>query len=118
MKDRKIWGLLGIISVLVNILGTIIFTESVKVIGASVLSLIFAALPLFTLPLALLINKEKVTKFEFSGILLTILGIIIILIQFTRIQLEYKDPMFQFSIQHENGNINLMIRKKKKILGI
>jgi len=80
IKDRKMWGLIVIISVLVNIIGTIIFTETVKIVGASVLSLIFAALPLFTLPLAFLINKEKITKIEFGGILLTILGILIILI--------------------------------------
>ena len=67
-------------SFLVNIIGTIAFTESVKILGASILSLLMSALPLFTIPLAYFINKEKITKIEFIGILLTIFGVIVIII--------------------------------------
>lgn len=79
-NDKNGWIVLVISAFLVNILGTIAFTESVKILGASILSLLISALPLFTIPLAYFINKEKITKIEFIGILLTIFGVIVIII--------------------------------------
>jgi drug/metabolite transporter (DMT)-like permease len=79
-NDKNGWIVLVISSFLVNILGTIAFTESVKILGASILSLLMSALPLFTIPLAYFINKEKISKIEFIGILLTIFGVIVIII--------------------------------------
>jgi len=44
------------------------------------MALIATASPLFALPLTYLINKEKISKKGFLGIILAILGVVIILI--------------------------------------
>ena len=61
-------------------LGAYIYTEAARTAGATFMSLIASASPLFALPLTYFINKEKITKFAFIGVVLTIFGVMLILI--------------------------------------
>jgi drug/metabolite transporter (DMT)-like permease len=74
------WCLLLIASIIGTSLGAYLYTESVHIAGANVVSLIASASPLFALPLTYLINKEKISKFGFIGVVLTIVGVIIIIL--------------------------------------
>ncbi|MFX1327901.1 MAG: DMT family transporter [Promethearchaeota archaeon] len=76
----RIWILLVIASIIGTSLGAYLYTESVHLAGANVVALIASAAPLFALPLTYFINKEKITKLGFVGVILTVLGIIFILI--------------------------------------
>ncbi|MEE9377050.1 MAG: DMT family transporter [Candidatus Lokiarchaeia archaeon] len=82
-KKQKIslrsWSFLLVASIIGTSLGAYLYTESVHIAGANVVSLIASAAPLFALPLTYFINKEKITKWGFFGVILTILGVIIIL---------------------------------------
>ncbi len=49
------------------------------VAGATVISLISTALPLFTIPFSYVINKETISKNAFMGIIITLIGVLIIL---------------------------------------
>lgn len=73
------WIFLLVASIIGTSLGAYLYTESVHIAGANVVSLIASAAPLFALPLTYFINKEKITKWGFLGVILTILGVIIIL---------------------------------------
>ncbi len=82
-KKQKIslrsWSFLLVASIIGTSLGAYLYTESIHIAGANVVSLIASAAPLFALPLTYFINKEKITKWGFFGVILTILGVIIIL---------------------------------------
>ncbi|MFW9989379.1 MAG: DMT family transporter [Candidatus Odinarchaeota archaeon] len=73
------WFFLLIASIIGTSLGAYLYTEAVHIAGANVVSLIASAAPLFALPLTYFINKEKITKWGFLGVILTILGVLIIL---------------------------------------
>lgn len=73
------WSFLLVASIIGTSLGAYLYTESVHIAGANVVSLIASAAPLFALPLTYFINKEKITKWGFLGVILTTLGVIIIL---------------------------------------
>ena len=79
-KSLRTWILLIVASIIGTSLGAYLYTESVHIAGANIVSLIASASPLFALPLTYLVNKEKISKFGFIGIILTILGVIVILI--------------------------------------
>ncbi|MFX1572987.1 MAG: DMT family transporter [Promethearchaeota archaeon] len=79
-KSLRTWIFLIVASIIGTSLGAYLYTESVHVAGANIVSLIATASPLFALPLTYLINKEKISRFGFIGVLLTIIGVIIILI--------------------------------------
>ena len=79
-KTVRSWTFLLIASIIGTSLGAYLYTESVHLAGANIVSLIASASPLFALPLTYLVNKEKISKFGFIGVILTILGVIIILI--------------------------------------
>jgi len=79
-KSLRIWILLIIASIIGTSLGAYLYTESVHLAGANIVSLIASASPLFALPLTYLVNKEKISKFGFIGVILTIAGVIVILI--------------------------------------
>ena len=79
-KSLRTWSLLIIASVIGTSLGAYLYTESVHVVGANFVSLIASASPLFALPLTYIINKEKLSRYCFIGIVLTIVGVIIIII--------------------------------------
>lgn len=73
------WILLLIASIIGTSLGAYLYTESIHLAGANIVALIASASPLFALPITYFINKEKITKWGFTGVVLTVLGVIIIL---------------------------------------
>ncbi|MFX1377537.1 MAG: DMT family transporter [Promethearchaeota archaeon] len=79
-KSLHSWMYLLIASIIGTSLGAYLYTESVHLAGANIVSLIASTSPLFALPLTYLVNKESISRFGFIGVILTILGVIIILI--------------------------------------
>jgi len=79
-KSLHTWALLICASIIGTSFGAYLYTESVHVAGADVVALIASASPLFSLPLTYFVNKEKISKFGFIGVILTIFGVIVILI--------------------------------------
>jgi len=79
-KDRKTWVLLIFAAILGTSIGAYVYTEAARTAHATVMSLIASAAPLFSLPLTYWLNKEKITKFGFLGVILTIIGVVIIVI--------------------------------------
>lgn len=70
-----------IISALIsNVIGSIMFGEAVQSAGASFMSLISTALPLFTIPFSYVINKETLSKRGYLGVGLTITGVLLIVL--------------------------------------
>ncbi|MDX1797590.1 MAG: DMT family transporter [Candidatus Lokiarchaeia archaeon] len=78
--SRQSWVYLLVASLIGTSLGAYLYTESVHIATANVVSLIATASPLFALPLTFFINKEKISRFGFIGVVLTILGVVLILI--------------------------------------
>jgi drug/metabolite transporter (DMT)-like permease len=79
-RNRSIWGFLVLSSILSYSLGSIFFGEAVHVVGASFMSLISTAMPLFTIPFSYFINKESLSKQGLIGVIITILGVVLIVI--------------------------------------
>ena len=79
-KGLRTWVLLIVASILGTSLGAYLYTEAVHLAGANVMALVASASPLFALPLTYFVNKEKISKYGFIGVILTILGVILILI--------------------------------------
>ena len=79
-KSPKTWVILIIASIIGTSLGAFLYTEAARTAGAIVMSLVASASPLFSLPLTYLVNKERITKYGFLGVILTIIGVIVILI--------------------------------------
>lgn len=80
-KPSQTWLLLLIASIIGTSLGAYLYTEAARTAGAIVMSLLASASPLFSLPLTYWLNKEKLTKYGFLGVISTILGVGIILIE-------------------------------------
>ena len=78
-RSRKTWVILIIGAIIGTSLGAYMYTEAARVAGATIMALVASASPLFSLPLTYYINGERITKFGFVGVFLTILGVIIIL---------------------------------------
>ena len=78
-RSGKTWALLIVGAIIGTSIGAYFYTEAARVAGATVMALIASASPLFSLPLTYFINKEKITKFGFVGVILTIFGVIIII---------------------------------------
>ncbi|MFX1600195.1 MAG: DMT family transporter [Promethearchaeota archaeon] len=78
-KNRNTWIILLISAILSYAIGSIFFGEAVHIAGATFMSLISTALPLFTIPFSYVINKEKLSKIGFLGVGITLLGVILIL---------------------------------------
>jgi len=79
-RSKETWLLLTIASIIGTSFGAYFYTEAARIAGANIMSLLATSSPLFALPLTYLINKEKITKFGFLGVILTILGVILILV--------------------------------------
>jgi drug/metabolite transporter (DMT)-like permease len=79
-KSPRTWILLIVASILGTSLGAYLYTEAVHLAGANVMSLVASASPLFALPLTYFVNKEKISKYGFVGVILTIIGVILILV--------------------------------------
>ena len=79
-KPSQTWVILLTASIIGTSLGAYLYTEAARTAGAIAMSLIASASPLFSLPLTYWINKEKITKYGFLGVISTILGVVVILI--------------------------------------
>ena len=79
-KPSQTWVILIIASIIGTSLGAYLYTEAARIAGAILMSLLASASPLFSLPLTYWINKEKITKYGFLGVISTILGVVVILI--------------------------------------
>ncbi len=60
--------------------GSLLYTYAVKMIGASVASVLGSISPLFALPISIFYLKEKVTIKSIVGILLTVSGVILVVL--------------------------------------
>jgi len=79
-KPSQTWLILLIASIIGTSIGAYLYTEAAHTAGAVVMSLLASASPLFSLPLTYWLNKERITKFGFLGVLCTILGVMVVLI--------------------------------------
>ena len=79
-KNLISWLILIIASLIGTSLGAYLYTEAARIAGATVISLIASASPLFSLPLTYWVNKERITRFGFLGVILTVIGVIIVII--------------------------------------
>jgi len=79
-KTSITWVILIIASLIGTSLGAYLYTEAARTAGATVMSLIASASPLFSLPLTYWVNKERITKYGFLGVILTVIGVIIVII--------------------------------------
>ena len=79
-KSLRTWVLLIVASIIGTSLGAYLYTEAIHLAGANIMALVASASPLFSLPLTYFVNKEKISKYGFIGVILTILGVILILI--------------------------------------
>jgi len=79
-KPSKTWLVLLIASIIGTSLGAYLYTEAAHTAGAIVMSLLASASPLFSLPLTYWLNKERITKYGFLGIVSTILGVIVVIV--------------------------------------
>ena len=79
-KPSKTWFILLIASIIGTSLGAYLYTEAAHTAGAIVMSLLASASPLFSLPLTYWLNKERITKYGFLGVLVTILGVFVVII--------------------------------------
>jgi len=77
--SKQSWKILLLSGVFSTIFGAILFAEAARTAGASILSIISTALPLFTIPFSYLINKEKISKRGLLGVILTIIGVLLVL---------------------------------------
>ncbi|MFX1379913.1 MAG: DMT family transporter [Promethearchaeota archaeon] len=78
-KSRNTWIILLISAFLSYSIGSIFFGEAVHTAGAIFMSLISTAMPLFTIPFSYLINKEKLSKRGYIGVITTLIGVTMIL---------------------------------------
>lgn len=79
-KTRQTWSILLGASIIGTSIGAFLYTEAARIAGANVMSLLASASPLFSLPLTYWINKEKISKEGFIGVVLTVIGVVIILL--------------------------------------
>ncbi|TET04229.1 MAG: EamA family transporter [Promethearchaeota archaeon] len=79
-KPSKTWFILLVASIIGTSLGAYLYTEAAHTAGAIVMSLIASASPLFSLPLTYWLNKERISKYGFLGVLVTILGVVVVIV--------------------------------------
>lgn len=79
-KSLKLWSILLGASIIGTSIGAFLYTEAARTAGANVMALLASASPLFSLPLTYWINKEKISKEGFIGVILTVIGVVVILI--------------------------------------
>jgi len=80
-KPSQAWLILLMASIIGTSLGAYLYTEAARTAGPIVMSLLASASPLFSLPLTYWLNKERITKYVFLGMLSTILGVIVVVIK-------------------------------------
>jgi len=77
-RTGRTWIILIIGALIGTSLGAYLYTEAARVAGATIMALVASASPLFSLPFTYFINGEKLTRFGFIGVILTVLGVIVI----------------------------------------
>ncbi|TFG30688.1 DMT family transporter [Candidatus Thorarchaeota archaeon] len=61
-------------------MGSLLYTYTVKLIGASIAALLGSTSPLFALPISILILKEKFNRRSIFGAILTVLGVMLVVL--------------------------------------
>ena len=61
-------------------IGSLLYVYVVKLVGATITSIMSSLSPLFALPISVLILKEKITGFAGVGVFLAILGVILVVL--------------------------------------
>ena len=61
-------------------LGTLLYTYTVKLIGASIASLLGSTSPLFAVPISIIFLKESFSRLSIVGVLLTVVGVILVIV--------------------------------------
>jgi drug/metabolite transporter (DMT)-like permease len=79
-KTFKTWSILLGASIIGTSIGAFLYTEAARMAGANFMSLLASASPVFSLPLTYWINKEKISKEGFVGVVLTVIGVLVILL--------------------------------------
>jgi len=79
-RSLKTYILLLVGAVIGTSLGAYIYTEAARTAGATIMSLIASASPLFALPITFFVNNERISKLGFTGVILTITGVTSILL--------------------------------------
>jgi len=79
-KSSQTWLILLIASIIGTSLGAYLYTEAARTAGPIVMSLLASASPLFSLPLTYWLNKERITKYGFLGVISTFLGVIVAIV--------------------------------------
>jgi len=79
-KPSQTWLVLLIASIIGTSIGAYLYTEAARTAEPIMMSLLASASPLFSLPLTYWLNKEKITKYGFLGVVSTILGVIVAII--------------------------------------
>ena len=60
--------------------GSLLYTMAVKLVGASVASVLGSVSPLFALPISIFFLKEKYSHWSILGALLTVSGVILVVL--------------------------------------
>ena len=61
-------------------LGTLLYTYTVKLVGASIASLLGSTSPLFAVPISIIFLKESFSRRSIVGVLLTVVGVILVIV--------------------------------------
>jgi len=61
-------------------MGTILYTYTVKLIGASIAAVLGSTSPLFAVPISIFLLKESFSRKSLIGVLLTVLGVVLVVI--------------------------------------
>ncbi|TFG30084.1 DMT family transporter [Candidatus Thorarchaeota archaeon] len=61
-------------------MGSLLYTYTVKLIGASIAALLGSTSPLFALPISILILKEKFNRRSILGVILTVVGVMLVIL--------------------------------------
>jgi uncharacterized membrane protein len=82
VKDwtSRTYGWLLVASLIGTIAGAFLYTEAIRLAGASFVSLLSTASPLFALPITRFLNDEIINKKVLIGVFLTMIGVILILL--------------------------------------
>ncbi|MFX0000971.1 MAG: DMT family transporter [Candidatus Hodarchaeota archaeon] len=79
-RNRNTWSILIVSAILSYSIGSFFFGEAVHIAGATFVSLISTAMPLFTIPFSYIINKERISKVGFSGVIIILIGVFLLFI--------------------------------------
>lgn len=79
LKDKKLLGLFGLNVIVITYGGFLLSMAAIKYISVSLASVLSATEPIFVLLLAFLLMREKVTKRELIGTIVTLAGLFLII---------------------------------------